>query len=129
SGGEGADLLSGGQSGTGDNGPGDVLDGGPGSDVVRGRGGRDAVAGGPGNDHLEGNGQDDALDGGPGRDVMLPGTGRDAVSGGDGVDTVSYVDRTSGGVVLITLNGAADDGEAGELDALAADVENVVGSP
>ena len=47
------------------------------------------------------------------------------VSPGDGSDTVDYRERTAG--LTITLNGQADDGEAGEGDNVGAEVETAIG--
>lgn len=49
----------------------------------------------------------------------------DNVHGGDGIDTVTYATRING--VNVTLDGAANDGETGELDDIEADVENLIG--
>ncbi len=63
--------------------------------------------------------------GGPGGDTFTGGPGPDTFSGGDGSDTVSYAARTA--PVTITMNGVADDGQAGEGDNIGADVEDVTG--
>jgi Ca2+-binding RTX toxin-like protein len=88
----------------------------PGEDVLDGGDGRDELHGGPGGDRLEGGPENDRLDGGPSADAM---------TGGDGADLVLYVRRTA--PVTATLNGVADDGEAGEGDLIGADVERVDG--
>jgi len=144
-GGAGANLLDG-RSGD------DVLDGGPGADESQGGPGFDladysthaggvvadldgasgddgapgegdtlsadieALAGGPGADTLTGNGLDNILDGGPGGDVL---------NGGAGFDAATYQDRTAG--VQADADGAGDDGEPGEGDTIAADVEDLIG--
>jgi Ca2+-binding RTX toxin-like protein len=69
-----------------------------------------------GNDRLTGGGGDDFLDGG---------IGSDTVSGGAGHDTADYSTRTA--PVSVSLNGTADDGEAGEGDNVGNDVEVLVG--
>jgi Ca2+-binding RTX toxin-like protein len=75
------------------------------------------VRGGSGVDIIEGNELNNVLDGGP---------GADNISGGDGVDAVDYSRRTA--VVNVTLNGGVGtDGEAGENDTIAADVEGAFG--
>jgi Ca2+-binding RTX toxin-like protein len=74
------------------------------------------LAGGPGNDRITG---------GPGDDVLRGEAGADTLSGGGGRDTADYSDRTN--PVTVTLDGIAGDGEAGENDNVAADVENVAG--
>jgi Ca2+-binding RTX toxin-like protein len=75
------------------------------------------VRGGSGADTIVGNALDNVLDGG---------LGADNISGGDGVDAVDYSRRTV--PVNVTLNaGAGNDGQAGENDTIAADVEGVFG--
>jgi Ca2+-binding RTX toxin-like protein len=75
------------------------------------------VRGGSGADTVVGNALDNVLDGGP---------GADNISGGDGVDAVDYSRRTA--ALNVTLNtGAGNDGEAGENDTIAADVEGAFG--
>jgi Ca2+-binding RTX toxin-like protein len=69
-----------------------------------------------GNDKLTGGNGDDILDGGPGADVL---------AGGQGRDTADYSARTA--PVSVSLNGAADDGEANEQDNVGSDVEVLVG--
>jgi len=63
-------------------------------------------------------------DGGPGDDRLTGGRGADVLDGGSGKDTVDYASRA--GPVVVTLDGASDDGEPGELD-LVVRVEVVVG--
>jgi Ca2+-binding RTX toxin-like protein len=75
------------------------------------------VRGGSGADTIVGNALDNVLDGG---------LGADNISGGDGVDAVDYSRRTV--PVNVTLNaGAGNDGQAGENDTIAADVEGAFG--
>ena len=69
-----------------------------------------------GNDRLTGGGGDDLLDGGIGSDTL---------AGGPGRDTADYSARTA--PVSVSLNGSADDGEAGEGDNVGNDVEVLVG--
>jgi Ca2+-binding RTX toxin-like protein len=151
-GGDGVDCLYG---RAGDDrlvgGPGpDCLFGAGGSDALEGDGGDDTLAGGAGPDALEGDDGDDSLDGseanlvgadGPdtldggagadslsgaeGDDRLDGGTGPDPMKGGPGRDTVTYEDRARD--VIVTLNGRPDDGEEGEGDNVAADVEVVIG--
>jgi Ca2+-binding RTX toxin-like protein len=73
---------------------------------------------------LGGNGND-RLTGGPGDDVLVGEGGSDTLTGKDGRDTADYSARTA--PVSVSLNGTADDGEAGEADNVAADVEILVG--
>ncbi|MEA2419528.1 MAG: hypothetical protein QOE60_1734, partial [Thermoleophilaceae bacterium] len=75
------------------------------------------LRGGLGSDVLTGNVLDNVLDGGP---------GADNISGGDGIDAVDYTRRAA--AVNVTLNaGAGNDGEAGENDTIASDVEGAFG--
>ena len=75
------------------------------------------VRGGSGADTIVGNALDNVLDGGG---------GADNISGGDGVDAVDYSRRTA--PVFVTLDaGVGNDGEAGENDTIASDVEGVFG--
>jgi hypothetical protein len=77
----------------------------------------EGILGGSGNDVLTGGPGDDLLDGGPGADQM---------NGGGGDDVVDYSLRTA--AVTADADGVAgDDGEAGEGDSIAADVEDLVG--
>ena len=103
----------------------DRLFGDAGGDNLGGGGGNDTLDGGPGENFHDDGAGDDTITGGPGNDTLIPGPGRDTFTGGDGDDIVDYRGRTAG--VTITLDGRADDGEAGEGDNVAADVENVVG--
>lgn len=80
----------------------DVLDGGPGNDVMFGLNGNDVMDGGPGDDIILG-GPDggaapggppnsDIMSGGPGNDVNLwaPGDGSEAFIGGPGLDAIIF---------------------------------------
>src|SRR5688572_23462161 len=80
----------------------DILDGGPGNDVMFGLNGNDAMDGGPGDDIILG-GPDggaapggppnsDIMFGGPGSDVNLwaPGDGSEAFIGGPGLDAIIF---------------------------------------
>lgn len=67
-------------------------------------------------DELHGGTGDDLLDGGPGPDLM---------AGGPGNDTVTYANRVA--PASVSLDGIANDGEAGEGDNVADDVENIIG--
>ena len=124
-GGSGADDLDGG-------GDSDTVDGGDDSDTLEGGTGNDTVKGANGDDFLEssrfactsGVGAD-ALDGGPGSDILCGGAGGDSLNGGTGVDWASYRGRPGG--VAISLDGAANDGAAGEGDLVANDVEGLLG--
>jgi Ca2+-binding RTX toxin-like protein len=81
-----------------------------------------------GSDHgmtLIGNGQANLIAGGAGADVIDGGLGADQLGGGGGNDTADYSSRTAH--VSLTLDGADNDGEAGENDGILADVENLRG--
>jgi Ca2+-binding RTX toxin-like protein len=105
----------------------DTFQGGPGRDFLRGGDGSDLLDGGEGNDIVEGEEGADSLVGGPGRDTLDGGLGTDSISGGDGSDTVTYEERAGAQPITITLDGAANDGEAGENDAINADIEDAIG--
>jgi len=126
-------------SGTADGGAGDdtliagsgvnTLTGGAGKDALKGGAGADVLDGGDDTDSLDGEDGDDVLRGGGRRDVLIGGAGADTLEGGDDLDTVSYEDKTGAQPVAISLNGVAgDDGEPGEGETIAADVENAIGS-
>lgn len=135
----------------------DKLTGGPGPERLRGDGGKDTLSGGKGDDTLASGGGDDSLDGGEGDDVFEDtgiGSGTDAIKGGPGNDRLSAGDMSppagepagtvtqiySGGPgrdsvgyssttapVVVTLDGQAGDGKAGERDEIGADVEDLTG--
>ncbi|HEX8912457.1 MAG TPA: C2 family cysteine protease, partial [Humisphaera sp.] len=84
--------------------------------TLNGGNGNDTLVGGAGNDTLNGDYGDDYLDGGLGSDTL---------AGGGGVDTVSYAARSAD--VRVTLDGYADDGQAGENDNALADLEVIQG--
>lgn len=118
---------------------GDTLTGSSAANRLNGGGGLDTIDGLGGNDTLRaGNDQaDDILDGGAGNDTYLAEgfrtsgdtvdqDGKDTFTGGDGIDTVDYSSRSA--AVTVTLaSSAANDGQAGEQDTIASDVENVTG--
>jgi Ca2+-binding RTX toxin-like protein len=84
------------------------------------------IDGGSGDDTLTGNNGVNVLRGGAGDDTLDPGRGAgDRLAGGGGSDTVTYATRTA--AVSLDLDGAADDGEAGEADLIESDVENLTG--
>src|SRR5262249_40134023 len=62
-------------------------------------------------------GRQDPLDGARG--------GADTLTGGDGIDVADYSRRTA--PVSLTLDGQANDGEAGEHDMIGSDIEDLVG--
>ena len=127
----GADRLIGGGSE-------DELDGDVGADNLSGGSGDDSLSGGGDSDVLSGDADDDvltddagadAVNGGGGNDSFIQGgsaNGADVISGGGGqLDQVLYASRVI--AVNVSVNNAADDGAAGELDNVQSDVEIVVG--
>lgn len=98
-----------------------------------------SVAGGPGNDQLRGvPGGPQSFDGGPGDDVLVgdrtgyctagnAARGPDVLSGGEGVDTVDY-SQEDVATITASIDGAANDGAAGEGDNVGLDVENLNGT-
>lgn len=113
------------------------VNGGPGADELRGGPGNEDFDGGPGDDvisqgdglgYIQGGSGDDQLFGGSGYDAFDGGPGADTISGGDSYytgDAVSYETRTA--AVDVTLDGVANDGEAGEHDNVMQDIEVVYG--
>ena len=81
--------------------------------------------GGPGADTLIGGESGDSLFGYRGNDLLRPRMGKDTADGGAGTDEASYSDRLIGRL-NISLDGAANDGYAGEEDNVKA-IENVTG--
>lgn len=129
----------------------DVLEGGPGRDVIKlfdgddtahGKDGKDSICGGPGNDtlygqsnadHLIGNAGDDYMDGGPGVDRLWGGPGNDTMYGWTGNDLLkggSGDDQMHGGDDNDRLFGNAGDdtmwGEAGD-DRISGGAHNDIG--
>lgn len=119
-GGDGDDVLGGGigsDSLAGDAGN-DYADGGPGPDGVSGGLGNDNVLGGDGNDFLSddpADGLDDGEFGGFGGAIRqaAPTFGTDNVDGQGGYDSTDYAREAD---VNISLDGQANDGQAGEND-------------
>jgi Ca2+-binding RTX toxin-like protein len=113
----------------------DTFVGGPGDTNVQAGAGNDTLTGGAGNETLQGETGQDALAGGDGDDELLPGAvygpstgssdGADSIAGGAGSDTVSYYARSV--PVVVDLRTTTGQGEAGENDTIADDVENVTG--
>ena len=128
----------------------DALVGDDGADSLSGGDGNDAFTGGAGNDNMQGEGGDDTLglrdqlgvislprergddmvDGGSGNDTLLPGAGAvagttdaDTLIGGAGIDRVDYGPRAAS--LLVSLDGAQNDGAPGEGDNVSASVEAV----
>jgi Ca2+-binding RTX toxin-like protein len=74
---------------------------------------------------LIGNDGPNVLRGGYGDDLLDGGGGADTLVGGAGVDVVDYSLRDAR--VSLTLDGQANDGEVGEQDLIASDVEDLLG--
>jgi Ca2+-binding RTX toxin-like protein len=84
------------------------------------------VLGGSGNDFLVGSPSSNSLDGGAGEDLLDGDLGADTLIGGPGTaDLADYSSRTD--AVNVSLDGAANDGEAGENDNVNGDVEDIFG--
>lgn len=141
-GGAGDDSLAG---GTGD----DSLHGDAGNDSLAGADGRDQLFGGDGNDSESGGADGDQLDGGSafgcveagGNDSLNGDAGDDALCGGSGPAAASDNDSLNGGPdedtayyvraasVTISLDDAANDGQAAESDNVHSDIEDVTSGP
>jgi Ca2+-binding RTX toxin-like protein len=113
-GGPGNDTVDGGDGTDG------YVPGGPGDDVVSGGAGDDYVVGDCGGYNDCGNGADgnDSVTGGSGDDFSDADGGTDTIDLGNGFDTVAYPNRVGSTTnpVSVTLDGAANDGAAGEND-------------
>ena len=127
-GGGGDDTINGGSGN-------DVLHGGPGNDRLYGDAGNDQLLGEDGNDDLAGGAGDDSLDGGIGNDRLEysiglagndQGVGADTYTGGSGTDEL-WFDRHANDMA-ISINGVADDGNAGEGDNVGSDIESIDGT-
>jgi Ca2+-binding RTX toxin-like protein len=96
-----------------------------GNDYMRASGSGVVIDAGDGNDTIVGGGGADAIVAGNGSDIINGGLGADQISGGGGIDTVDYSSRTV--PVSVVLEGAAFDGQAGEGDNVANDIEVILG--
>jgi Ca2+-binding RTX toxin-like protein len=87
----------------------------------------ESIEGGSGNDHLTGGTGAGVIKGRGGNDVLNGGadTAADTIDGDGGLDTVSYAGRTN--PVTVTLDGVANDGEAGENENVLDDIERATG--
>lgn len=94
----------------------EILEGGSGNDTLTDTGGVYQLIGNSGNDTLNGSALGNLLQGGAGTDTL---------NGGTGIDTVSYIDHEK--PVNVSLDGAVNDGQAGENDVINSDIENVLG--
>ena len=110
----------------------EVVDAGAGNDKLDGGGGDDELLGGDGNDQLAGQAGSDVLRGGNGDDTLsadlMQNRGADVIDGGPGIDSVDDWtpdgDPATAAPATVSLDGAANDGFAGEGDNVIA-VENV----
>jgi Ca2+-binding RTX toxin-like protein len=91
----------------------ETVDGGLGGDTIFGNGAGNVLLGDAGNDLIDAGGGNDRLEGGAGADDLI---------GGAGTDRATYSNTAA---QRITLDGVRDDGAAGELDNVRADVEDV----
>jgi hypothetical protein len=94
------------------------IEGGDGSDRIRGGAGRDTIEGGTGRDYLEGGLGNDTLNGGWGNDTLYGGQGNDVMEGGNGND---YVEGGKGNDTMwgghgndVVSGGRGDDRIAGD---------------
>lgn len=90
--------------------------------------GNDTIVGGDGDDVIDGGNGDDLLFGRDGSDQFLAGTesdGADLISGGAGTDSLDYSGRDLD--VHAGLGDLPDDGQRGEGDNLATDLEVILG--
>jgi hypothetical protein len=85
------------------------------------------LSGDSGNDVLTGGDGDESLRGGDGDDVLEGRGGADLLSGEAGRDRVTYAGRTAPVTVDLTTTTTDREGEAGEHDTVASDVERVTG--
>ena len=117
----GFDVISGRvEGGAGD----DVIIGAQGGTELLGGSGDDTLVGGDGGDRLDGGSGADTMRGGSGLDTFVAGAepdGADRMVGGANEDEVDYAARTA--PVVLDLAGGADDGVAGERDAIGSDIE------
>ena len=93
-----------------------IITGTDGNDVLTGTAASESIYGRAGNDQVNGGPGDDELDGGPGADL---------IAGGPGNDIVVYAGSAQ---ILVTLDGVANDGAAGEGDNVVRDVEDIFGA-
>jgi Ca2+-binding RTX toxin-like protein len=85
----------------------------------------ETVWGSPKNDSLTGNSGAQTLNGFGGDDLLDGQLGPDHIYGGAATDTATYEGRPN--PVTASLDGVANDGEAGENDNVETDVENLIG--
>jgi Ca2+-binding RTX toxin-like protein len=128
------------------NGGNDTLVGGPGNDTIHADSGNDTINGGAGNDKLYGGTGNSYIFGGPGNDLEVGGSGHDLLGWGaygapeegepdtgsntfegTGGDTVADF-QFAKGPVTVSLDGVANDGEAGQDDNVEPSIAEVRGS-
>jgi Ca2+-binding RTX toxin-like protein len=122
------------------NGGNDTIYGGDGNDSLGGGAGSDSLWGQAGNDTLHGDADHDTLYGGLGNDSLYGDDGYDYLHGGDQLEQADGNDFLSGGAaedradysydthnLNLSIDGVANDGEAGETDNIQTDVEGVYG--
>jgi uncharacterized repeat protein (TIGR01451 family) len=102
-----------------------TLTGNASDNVILGGDGTDTLNGGAGDDSLLGGGASDVLNGGAGDDLLDGGIGADLLNGSSGSDLADYSDRVN--PVTVELDGTANDGEVGEDDNVATDIEGILG--
>jgi len=102
----------------------DALTGDGGANTLIGQAGQDTLTGGGGADSLQGGDGADTLHGGDANDQLQGGTGADTLHGDAGSDLADYP-RTA--PLTVSIGDGANDGEAGELDDVGADVERLRG--
>jgi Ca2+-binding RTX toxin-like protein len=85
--------------------------------------GNDTISGGPRGDTIVAGIGDDYIFGGGGNDLITGNEGADRMLGGDGSDTADYRQRVND--VFVDLGSDGDDGELGENDNVARDIERV----
>ncbi|HEV8290327.1 MAG TPA: hypothetical protein VGP94_00320, partial [Tepidisphaeraceae bacterium] len=74
---------------------------------------------------LNGGNGNDTLTGADGADTLNPGLGNDILKGGNNRDTVTYAGRNAN--LILSIDNLANDGQSGEFDNIASDIETVVG--
>lgn len=93
--------------------------------ILMGTDGDDVIAGTPASESIYARAGNDVINAGAGDDELDGGMGADAYNGGAGSDSVAYSGTAS---VVVTLDGIANDGAAGEGDNVATDVEDIFGA-
>ena len=101
-----------------------TVNAGPGDDSINGLG---TLNGDTGNDFIQANNSSGGtLNGGDGNDRLKSGDGAETMNGGPGSDTVDYSNSSN---VTVTIDGNANDGQAGQNDNVGTTVENIIGTP